>query len=328
MTKKIVAVLALSLVSSSAFASQAKNIISGGGDGGNILGVGGMNGSFYTNDEYNMFYNPAFINGMKKWAIVENGSTSGVSGGFVTEAGAFNLGVFLNRSGLTAGRGAQPIDIVLGGDMGVKWGVGLTHTLSEGGPATTRLKAGAMVADFEPFVHYTLKNTNGAASETKDSGMTVGTRYHWGDWTPYAAYTTTKATTAGTEAANSASTWGLGMGRNAKFGDVTMDYAISYWNGKTAADVKSQSVPVNMNFSAKAASWFTARAGFAHNLITRGAAAAGTATTLGGSFHMGNADMDMVVGNTADVSAVDANSFGFSACKSDPSFDKPGLGPA
>ena len=39
MTKQIVAVLALSLISSSAFASQAKNLVTGGGDHGLILGA-------------------------------------------------------------------------------------------------------------------------------------------------------------------------------------------------------------------------------------------------------------------------------------------------
>ena len=39
MTKKIVAVLALSLVSTGAFASQAKNLVSGGGDAGTEEGA-------------------------------------------------------------------------------------------------------------------------------------------------------------------------------------------------------------------------------------------------------------------------------------------------
>ncbi len=310
MTKKIIAVLALSLVSSSAFASQAKNIVSGGGDGGNILGGNGMSGSFYTNDEYNMFWNPAFINGQKNWAIIENGANSGTSAGFVTDVSNFNLGVFLNRpASAHISTAAQTIDVVLGGDMGVKWGIGLTHTLSEGAPGFTQLNAGVIAGDFEPFVNYILKNTDGATAETKATGMLIGTRYHWGDWTPYAAYGSGKATLAGVEATESANTWGLGVGRAAKLGDVTMNYAVSYWKDG-GANPSASEIPVEMMFTADAASWLVVRAGFSHNLISRGAAAGATETRLGGTFKLGKADLDMVVGNN---NTIGGDSFGFDA---------------
>lgn len=311
MTKRIVAVIALCLVSSSAFASQAKNIVTGGGDGGNILGGTGMYGSFYTNDEYNIFWNPSFINGQKHWAIIENGSTAGTSGGFVTEIGGFNVGAFLNRptqAGGTLGS-AQMLDLVIGGDMGVKWGVGLTRSLSSGAPNYTQVNAGVTVGEFEPFVNYLLKDSNGASSESKFTGMTVGTRYHYEDWTPYVAYQTTKATIAGV-AGEAATTWGLGLGREAKLGDVTMNYALSYWRDG-GSNPKGSVVPVNMTFSAPAASWLTLRAGFSHNLFNRGAKAAGTATTLGGTIHMGKAGVDMVIGQNQVVVPTDANAFGF-----------------
>lgn len=309
MTKRIVAVVALCLVSSSAFASQAKNIVTGGGDGGSILGGTGMYGSFYTNDEYNIFWNPSFINGQKNWAIIENGSTAGTSGGFVTEMGGFNVGAFLNRPGAANGS-AQMLDLVIGGDMGAKWGIGLTRSLSNGAPNFTQVNAGVTVGEFEPFVNYLLKDSNGAATETKSTGMTVGTRYHYQEWTPYVAYRTSKQTNAGV-AADAATTWGLGLGREAKLGDITMNYALSYWRDG-GSNPKGSVVPVNMTFSAPAASWLTLRAGFAHNLFTRGARAANTATTLGGTIHMGKAGVDMVVGqNKAAGLGADANSFGF-----------------
>lgn len=296
MTKQIVAVLALSLISSSAFASQAKNLVTGGGDKGLILGASGLYGSFYTNDDYNMFYNPAFINGQKNWAIVENQAGNA---GFVTGMGAYNVGVFFNRAGNSAvTNGGQNIDVLVGGDMGVKWGFGLHQSLSQNASnpaATTTLKAGVVVADFEPFVSYDLKNTTGTV-ESND--MTVGTRYHYGDWTPYVAYRTVKAVST---QANAQTHMGLGVGRMAKMGDIHMDYAVSYWSAKLATDVKGYVVPVNVTFSADAASWLTVRAGFAHDL--RGKNLAGTitqasGTTLGGTFHLGKADLDMVVGDT------------------------------
>ncbi len=281
MTKKVVAVLALSLISSSAFASQAKNLVTGGGDGGNILGTTGLNGSFYTNDEYNLFWNPAFINGQGGWAILENSLDSGTSAGFVSNMGSLNVGAFLNRP---VTNGAQAIDVIVGGDMGVKWGVGLTQTLSQSETvkaSTTNLKAGVVVGDFEPFAAVSLKDT--ANGDDSDSSFTVGTRYHWGEWTPYAAFNS--ATPAGGEAAT---TWGLGLGRNAKMGDVNMDYSISYWDTEAGYNL-----PIALTFSTDAASWLTVRGGFQHALRGEGS----TTTTFGGTFKLGKADLDMVVGD-------------------------------
>jgi len=299
MTKKIVAVLALSLVSTGAFASQAKNLVSGGGDAGNILGDTGMNGSFYTNDEYNIFWNPSFINGQKSWAIIENGEDSGsdTSAGFVTAMGGLNVGAFFGRE---APQGSQAIDVIVGGDMGMKWGVGLTQTLSQTNSnkaSTTTLKAGVQVADFEPFASFDVKNTaNGTDNATN---TTVGTRYHYGEWTPYAAYNTSKA--AG--ATDSDNKWGLGLGRNAKMGEVSMDYALSYWHTDAG-----YSVPLNLMLSADASSWMTVRVGFAHDI--RASAASPTSTNIGATFKMGKADLDMVVGNnTAGSFGIDENLF-------------------
>lgn len=309
MTKKIVAVLALSLVSTGAFASQAKNLVSGGGDGGNILGTSGMNGSFYTNDEYNMFWNPAFIAGSKGWAVVENGSNSGTSAGFVTDMSGMNLGLFFNRP-VDVGAGSQAVDIVLGGDMGMKWGVGLTQTMSQVGSnqlQTTRLKAGLVSGDLEPFAQFDIKNTNTTDTTKDDSNMTIGARYHYGEWAPYVAYNGFKL--AG--ATETTKTYGLGLGRMTKMGDVNMGYSISYWR----VDNVGGSVPLNLNVSTDATSWLTVRGGFSHTLRASPGAGSATATTLGASAHVGKADLDFTIGKHAAgavilTDASDDNSFG------------------
>jgi len=298
MNKKIVAVLALGMVATNAHASRAKNLVSGTGDGGSILGTSGMTGSFYTNDENNVFWNPSFIVGQKNSAFIEKSSPdhSNGSAGFTTEAYGMNLGVYLNQS-TGVSRGSKPLNIVLGGDMGVKWGVGLTKTTAQGA-GTTRVTAGAQVADFEPFAAYNLSASNGleGTAEAKDSLMTVGTRYRFGDWTPYAAFSKSKTDTGGT-ISNDLTKWGLGVGHNVKAGDVRVGYALAFWRQSNATTTAKQwVVPVNMNVEADAASWFTVRAGLGHTVMERGVAAGATTARVGGTFHFGKADLDMVVG--------------------------------
>jgi len=176
MQKKILAVLALSLISSNAFASRAKNLVTGTGDGGNFLGTNGNSGSFYSNDEYNMFWNPAFVAGMGGMAIIEKANgINDASAGFVSSIGSISTAVFFNRDGVT--HGSKPLDIVVGGGSNMKWGVGVTQTTSEV-ESSTNLKAGLVMGSFEPFVGYLLSSSNGGtgAAEQKASAMNAGLR--------------------------------------------------------------------------------------------------------------------------------------------------------
>jgi len=310
MQKKILAVLALSLISSNAFASRAKNLVTGTGDGGSFLGTTGNNGSFYSNDEYNIFWNPAFINGMKSMAIVEkfNGD-SDASAGFTTNFGSINAAVFFNRGG-AATRGSKPIDLVIGGDMGVKWGLGVTQSMSQGA-SSTKLNAGIIAGNFEPFVGYTLSSSNGLAgtSETTDAAMSAGVRYHMGDWAPYAVWGSNSTETNSVKSVDG-SKWGVGLGRNAKMGDVTMNYSLAYFTGSNSlTDVSSMSLPINMNFEAEATSWLTARAGLGYTVMERNTTASTTTARFGGTFHLGKADLDMVVGGGSAAGNVDSVAF-------------------
>jgi hypothetical protein len=74
---------------------------------------------------------------------------------------------------------------------------------------------------------------------------------------------------------------------------------------KTPADDTTYTLPVDLTFAAPASSWFTARVGFSHDLRASTARAQATNTRIGGTFHLGKADLDMVVGNNSD------NAFGF-----------------
>jgi hypothetical protein len=66
----------------------------------------GTHGSFYYDDNYNMFYNPVYINEYKNWVAVEksNGvatsaSTNQAEGGFAMSVANVNIGLFMNRGG-------------------------------------------------------------------------------------------------------------------------------------------------------------------------------------------------------------------------------------
>ena len=60
---------------------------------------GGSSGTFYMDDAYNMFYNPAYVTDAKNWAIIEKSNATG--GGYYN-----NATTPTNGSGTTAQGGA------------------------------------------------------------------------------------------------------------------------------------------------------------------------------------------------------------------------------
>src|SRR5689334_20085955 len=113
------------LAGSNAFASRARTSVMGTGEG--AIGVIG-HGSYYYDDNYNIFYNPSYANDFKNWAAIEkNGGGTKAEGGFVASVSNLNVGVFLDRPGAVVGTytnaPVRPIDIIVAGDAGLKWGV-------------------------------------------------------------------------------------------------------------------------------------------------------------------------------------------------------------
>lgn len=243
MNKRLL-VLCLSLValaSQSAFASRAKLMVMGTGDGGMFLLNGG---SFYYDEAYNMFYNPSNIVDYKDWFTVEKSNfivaketapTDGAGsatqttlgdraqGGGVMGFGNVAVGVYFNRvqalDVIDFGAGSddttnhryldadhkfdstywsdlRPLELFIGGEHGIKWGLGLVYAgasgqdadanyavngnYNSGGAATNpdpnlteteamtsldqrrnikNLKAtlGASISGFEPFISVKLK---------------------------------------------------------------------------------------------------------------------------------------------------------------------------
>ncbi len=360
MKTRMISMLALVAIvagSTDAFASRARVNVMGQGDAGFILN---SSGSMYYDDMYNIFYNPAYVNDFKNWVIVEKGSATGTNeGGFVTSFMGVNVGAFFNRvdafnftSGATATANnsvLRPIDLVVGGDHGVKWGLGLTYAKSKGDAVTAgkqnhlTARAGVMVADFAPFVSYRIKGEDKTndANKTKANDMTIGVKYQYGEWSPYAAYRTFKhETTAAsvTTKDNSLTAMLIGAGRNTKIGEnARLVYNLAYARltakdiGASASKSARTVIPVDFAIEGDVASWITVRAGLQYRLMDRvagatnaaivggtaaksGSQADNTGGRIGATFHVSKLDIDWAFGsNSASAGAanLDTDTVGF-----------------
>jgi len=243
MNKKILALLLAVgfMAGTQAFASRARLLVLGTGDAGQLLDGYGNGGSLLVDDAYNMFYNPAYVNDYKDWAIIEKtggtmmkengtaGSTTRAQGGFVTSVANLNMGLYLNRVTpldswkQTNAVNMHPVDFTIGGDMGVKWGLGLSYAsyknlssseTSQVDQSATNLdvRFGISHEGFEPFVSYKVVGKEKLdAVERKHKDLMIGTRYHYGEWTPYLAVRKTQL-----ENVTTRMTWGFGTARKMK----------------------------------------------------------------------------------------------------------------
>lgn len=316
MNKRIISALVLAgmITSSAAFASKGRELVLGHG--------GSTTGSFFYDTETNMFYNPSYVNDSKNWLQFEKNGEFGL----VTSMMNLNMGLWLNRfdgtQNISSGTNANVIDFLVGGDMGVKWGLGINYGQQDAivGAASSdtntfmAARLGAQFSGFDPFVGFTVSGERKVGTITKThtyKGMNAGFRYHYGEWTPYAVYNTTtdKTEAVGATVASESKTTSMvaGLGREAKLAEgVRLMYALFYSNtGRKIADVKDPSgtitaLPVNVGVEADALSWLTLRAGATQTLIGTGATRATTAR-VGGSFHIAKVDVDYAFGNSSST---------------------------
>ncbi|MBL7716383.1 MAG: hypothetical protein JNL01_13030 [Bdellovibrionales bacterium] len=313
MIKHIVSVAVVAVVcGSNAFASRARVNVMGTADAANTLPAGT---SIYIDDYRNMFYNPALVNTHKNWAAIEasNGSAATASeGGFSNSIASINYAVFMNRNGGVVGNYAtaptRPIDIIVGGDMGVKWGLGLTmagNRVSETVESNEMVaKAGVEVAGVNIFAGFMLAGSDkqSATVTNKNGGMNFGATMKMGEWMPFLTYASTNATPQGGTSTTQNAGFNLGMGRNTKFDQVKFNYSvgISRIMRTGGAATNRNMIPINMSAETDVASWMAVRAGLGYNLWdrTNNVTNAGQATgSIGASFLFGKATtFDWAVG--------------------------------
>jgi hypothetical protein len=314
MKKRIVSALVLAgmIASTSAFASNARELVMGTG-GADSFSNGG---SFYYEDAYNFFYNPAYVNDYKNWAIFEKGTNDTASFGFVSSMMNFNLGLFFNRNAALNSFnghqiGANATDLMIGGDAGVKWGVGLTYGSS--GNSNDRssnldIRAGVSVSGFDPFLSVKAIGSDKVGG-TKTASYTdnkLGLRYHYGEWTPYAAYRMQQNKTEATGAKSKDNSFVVGLGRETKLAEgARLVYSIYYVNSKVSTDpattdTKLSLLPIDMAIEADALSWLTLRGGVHHVLASASGTNETTTARIGGTFHVAKVDVDYAFGTSAN----------------------------
>jgi len=226
--KKTLVIAGLAVLSTSAFASKARM---------EALGQGSY--SYYLNDSRSVFLNPASLNDMKNYVVTEWGTglnavgtaqadsaiTPRAEGGFFRENGSFAYGLYLGNNGDTRTIGSatqftqhqNAMDLMLAGDMGMKWGARLHYANSKNEGATFDSKNSALAlglglshGDMEAYTNITLSDKSEGANVAGDiwkrkPGIQVGGSYKWSGMTFFADYnSTSEEVTAGSAALVSA----------------------------------------------------------------------------------------------------------------------------
>ncbi len=208
MKKNVLVIAGLAVLSTSAHATKAR-----------MEALGQGTESFYLSDSRSVFLNPASLNDTKNYIVTEWGASTQADtseapraeGGFFREMGSFAYGLYLGNNGKsrvsTGGTFADhqnAVDLVLAGDMGVKWGARVHYANSKDEQATTFEKKnsalgvalGATQGDMEGYANLDLSDKSTGASVAGDVwknklGMKIGGSYKFSGMTFFVDYAST-----------------------------------------------------------------------------------------------------------------------------------------
>jgi len=289
MKKQLTVALGLAVLATPAFASKAR-----------LQALGeDVNGSFYVNDNRNIFLNSAHVNNHKDLVTFEWGNTAAATDATGTpraEGGVFRAhnnmvwGLYLGSesntsNGFRAASGVAEleennIDLFVGGDAGVKWGANVTYSKSaddeanaDANQSAIRTRFGVIAGDIEGWANINVSNkaegANGNEFEGK-LGYKVGAIYNMNDYRIFADYQSFDGEAkpaAGGDFDLKSNQLQVGAGRVSKLNDKASLFTRAQVTmtkqdieaGAAATDSKSTSVPVVIGLEYDAASWLVLR---------------------------------------------------------------------
>lgn len=344
--KNVLLITGLAVLSTSAFASKAR------------LEALGSSSIYYINDSRSAFLNPADLNGAKnlmvtEWGAASSAADSGIApkaeGGFFREMGTFTYGLYLgnNTNRVDQGRTTatflnqdNAIDLLLAGDMGMKWGARLHYASSKietGTAATTKkndafgLSLGGKNGNAGAYINMDLsdKSTGNGTVGTYESKLkpsyNVGGTYDFSGFNFFADYSSSKLEeTLAALTTTKISTLLLGVGRiheinptSRFFSSVAFSSATGEaTSGATTAKSTETSLPVSFGMEADATSWLVVRGSVSQNVIigqekvsltgspdTKSTIADSTTVSTGATLNFGKLKVDGLVGTTGTAGA-------------------------
>lgn len=299
MKKQLVLAAGLAVLATPAFASKARLAALGEDD----------NGSFYIQDNRNIFLNASEINNNKDFVTYEL-EAGGAEGGFARTAGNMVYGAQLGRSvsynaaatqiadgTVTPMAATNALDLFLGGDAGIKWGVQLTYSSQKDdsfdqdvNPAPgveTPTEAQTDVMDLAVGVSQGAWSAYAKAgltgnTEHKDtdieldrkSDLEIGGSYNLNGYVLYGQYAMSSyelKTAAPTEEYDSTSL-DLGVARQEKLNDkavlfTKLNYGMDTFEIKDGDETNDNGLTATVGLEFDAASWLTLRGSVAQQIL-------------------------------------------------------------
>jgi len=284
MKKQLTVALGLAVLATPAFATKAR-----------LQALGeSIDGSFYVNDNRNIFLNPAHVNNHKDLVTFELGDTTAATdatatpraeGGLFKQAGNLVWGVqfgsesntsntFRALSGVAVNE-ENNLDLFVGGDSGLKWGANLTYSKSSedelvvanGKQEAMRTRFGVVMGDTQVFgaLNLTNKAESGAAEFKGKLGYRLGAVHAWEGYNLFADYQSLNGENVTADTEIKSSSMQLGAGRVTRLNDranmfTRVQLSRTSLEVEPADETKTTTLPVVVGLETEATSWLTLRA--------------------------------------------------------------------
>jgi hypothetical protein len=274
MKKTLVVAAGLAVLSTSAFASKARM---------SALSQGDVLGSYYMDDNRNIWRMPHHVNTHNNFVITEwaggQADSTGVAqaeGGFFRSGATMNYGLYLNsdsQNNIATTQDPSRIDLFVAGSGSMEWGARLGYASFTNGDdegtafdlTVSGVLGGADVwLGFSPAATTTVTSTDTEFNSDMRLGFTYGVMDH----TLFAEYSSEGG--AGDDV-DAQSTIVVGMGKTMAAGDsATVFYDVQVQSTSNVGfneDVSLMRVPVRFGAEVKANSWLTWRASISQSIF-------------------------------------------------------------